>query len=406
MVRRSRTLIRCVRQLRKEPTKSIQTSFNLFARSKFAYFILFSLCFLLQQGYSAPPAKTKREGFQLTQEQASAFARLALKGIRKEYPNKPADVLSGRQGRQRAASRCTPPSTAASTGIPPFTATGCWCACCVCSPTCPKSEQIRAVLAEHLTAKNLAGRGRLLHAAEPPVLRADLRLGLAAEAGRGTARLGRCRRQGMVARTCSRWRTRSWPATSPFCRSRPIRSAAASIRTRRSGWRSPSTMPGPWTTSRCASWSRNAAGRYYGKDAEIPGRRGSRTAADFFSPSLMEADLMRRVLPADEFRAWLQTLSARIWPSGEPKTLLDAGDGDRPQRSADRPSGRPEPEPGVVHAQHRRRPAEGRSRPQVLAESAARHAEAALRHVASGDYAGEHWLASFAVYLLSTPAPD
>jgi hypothetical protein len=43
---------------------------------------------------------------------------------------------------------------------------------------------------------------------------------------------------------------------------------------------------------------------------------------------------------------------------------------------------------------------------KVLAASAARHAEAALRHVASGDYAGEHWLASFAVYLFSTPSPD
>jgi hypothetical protein len=42
----------------------------------------------------------------------------------------------------------------------------------------------------------------------------------------------------------------------------------------------------------------------------------------------------------------------------------------------------------------------------ILLESAARHAEAGLRHVASRDYAGEHWLASFAVYLLSTPAPD
>jgi len=43
---------------------------------------------------------------------------------------------------------------------------------------------------------------------------------------------------------------------------------------------------------------------------------------------------------------------------------------------------------------------------KVLAEAAARHAEVALSHVASGDYAGEHWLASFAVYLLSTPSPD
>ncbi len=42
----------------------------------------------------------------------------------------------------------------------------------------------------------------------------------------------------------------------------------------------------------------------------------------------------------------------------------------------------------------------------ALESSAARHAEAALEHVASGDYAGEHWLASFAVYLLSQPVID
>jgi len=33
-------------------------------------------------------------------------------------------------------------------------------------------------------------------------------------------------------------------------------------------------------------------------------------------------------------------------------------------------------------------------------------ASAFARLVASGDYAGEHWLASFAVYLLSTPGPE
>jgi hypothetical protein len=38
---------------------------------------------------------------------------------------------------------------------------------------------------------------------------------------------------------------------------------------------------------------------------------------------------------------------------------------------------------------------------KTLTESAALHAEAALKHVASGDYVGEHWLASFAVYLLT-----
>jgi len=42
---------------------------------------------------------------------------------------------------------------------------------------------------------------------------------------------------------------------------------------------------------------------------------------------------------------------------------------------------------------------------KVLAGSARLHASDALAHVGSGDYAGEHWLASFAVYLLSTPTP-
>jgi len=40
---------------------------------------------------------------------------------------------------------------------------------------------------------------------------------------------------------------------------------------------------------------------------------------------------------------------------------------------------------------------------KALADSAALHAVAALRWVNSGNYMGEHWLASFAVYLLSTP---
>ena len=47
----------------------------------------------LAQQRAAPPAG--REVLAMTPEQASAFARLALKGIQKEYPNKPADVLNG-----------------------------------------------------------------------------------------------------------------------------------------------------------------------------------------------------------------------------------------------------------------------------------------------------------------------
>ena len=48
---------------------------------------------------------------------------------------------------------------------------------------------------------------------------------------------------------------------------------------------------------------------YYAKDADAPAR-WEPDGADFFSPSLMEADLMRRVLPAEEFRGLVQGLPA------------------------------------------------------------------------------------------------
>jgi hypothetical protein len=38
-----------------------------------------------------------------------------------------------------------------------------------------------------------------------------------------------------------------------------------------------------------------------------------------------------------------------------------------------------------------------------LLQSAAAHETAGLARVTAGDYAGEHWLASFAVYLLTEP---
>src|SRR5947209_18591297 len=44
---------------------------------------------------AALPAQPDPGNPTMTREQASGFARLALKGVRKEYPNKPADVLNG-----------------------------------------------------------------------------------------------------------------------------------------------------------------------------------------------------------------------------------------------------------------------------------------------------------------------
>ena len=114
---------------------------------------------------------------------------------------------------------------------------------------------------------------------------------------------------------------------------------------------------------------------------------------------------MRRVLPPAEFRAWF----ARFLPGAarsEPKALFT------PATVTDRT------DPQLVHLDGLNLsrawcmrsiaaalPAADPAR-AALAASAARHAESALGHVASGDYAGEHWLASFAVYLLTTGPAD
>src|SRR5437868_3548976 len=140
---------------------------------------------------------------------------------------------------------------------------------------------------------------------------------------------------------------------------------------------------------------------YYGKDVDIPAK-WEPDGADFFSPSLMEADLMRRVLPAAEFQAWFKRFLPEL-ANGGPKSLLV------PATVSDRT------DPQIVHLDGLNLSrawcmrsiagalaADDPAR-KVLAESARRHAEAGLEHVASGDYVGEHWLASFATYLLTTP---
>jgi hypothetical protein len=143
--------------------------------------------------------------------------------------------------------------------------------------------------------------------------------------------------------------------------------------------------------------------QYYSRDAAYPAS-WEPGGEDFLSAALEEADLMRRVLGRAQFAAWFRRFLPRI-ASGIPKQLLE------PAVVADRT------DPKLVHLDGLNLsrawcmrgiaaalPNADRARP-VLIASAARHTAAALPHVASGDYVGEHWLATFAVFLLSTPAP-
>jgi hypothetical protein len=138
---------------------------------------------------------------------------------------------------------------------------------------------------------------------------------------------------------------------------------------------------------------------YFESDASYPAD-WEPGGEDFFSPALVEADLMFRVLKPNEFRRWFGKFLPDI-ASGKPKSLL------APATVADRN------DPKIVHldglnlsrAWCMRHIASalpsGDPARRVLSRAAAAHCKDALAHVASGDYVGEHWLASFAVYTLT-----
>jgi hypothetical protein len=121
---------------------------------------------------------------------------------------------------------------------------------------------------------------------------------------------------------------------------------------------------------------------------------------DFFSPALNEADLMRRILKPKEFAAWLDRFVPGL-SDGSAKRLLT------PVEVSD------VTDPRLVHLAGlnlsrswtlegiaRGLPNEDR-RVQRLKAAAAAHADKGLAYVFSGHYEGEHWLATFAVYVLT-----
>ncbi|HWX11645.1 MAG TPA: DUF2891 domain-containing protein [Trinickia sp.] len=119
---------------------------------------------------------------------------------------------------------------------------------------------------------------------------------------------------------------------------------------------------------------------------------------EFLSPSLMEAELMRRVLPGDEFASWLDGFLPRL-AQREPATLFI------PATVTDRTDGKIAHLDGLNLSRAwcqrsiaRALPASD-PRKAALDDAAELHLLTALPHVA-GDYMGEHWLATFALLAL------
>jgi hypothetical protein len=141
---------------------------------------------------------------------------------------------------------------------------------------------------------------------------------------------------------------------------------------------------------------REAAMRFYAADKNCP-TAFEPGGYDFLSPCLEEADLMWRILPHKEYQTWISNFLPDLFSAKI--TAFSIG------QVKDRTDGK------LVHldglnlsrawclygiAKHA-----DKNKTAIL-QLANQHLESAIPHVASGDYAGEHWLASFAVYALTT----
>jgi hypothetical protein len=326
----------------------------------------------------------------LTSRLAGDLARIALSHVVREYPNKLDHVLTG------PADLLSPRAL-----HPLFHGSLDWHSCVHGYwllarirrrfAASPMSREIDRLFAARFTAENVAGEVTYLDGAmrggfERPYGWAWL-LMLAAELARddaGVANVLRPLTDTFVARFLAFLPKATYPiragthANTAFALALALEYADAA--------------PHP----ELAAAAREKAEAWYGGDADCQAWEPS--GEDFLSSALIEAECMRRALPADAFAPWLDRFLPRL-AQGEPETLF------RPAIVSDRGDGK------IVHLDGLNlsrawcwRSLAGAFAPhdprRPLALRAAReHIAVSLPNV-TGDYMAEHWLASFALLAL------
>jgi hypothetical protein len=146
-----------------------------------------------------------------------------------------------------------------------------------------------------------------------------------------------------------------------------------------------------------AAQLRDTGRRWYGGDVDCRAW-GEPSGDDFLSPALIEAECMRRLMPAQDFAPWFDRFMPNLG-RGEPANLL------WPAIVADRTDGKIAHLDGLNFSRAwcwrsivAALPA-GDFRRAALEEAAERHLKASLAHVAD-DYMGAHWLPTFATLAL------
>ena len=141
----------------------------------------------------------------------------------------------------------------------------------------------------------------------------------------------------------------------------------------------------------------NRGRSYYLSDTNYP-TMYEPSGQDFFSSCLNEADFMRRVLSQEEFVRWFDNYLPTLAKNEggnllKPVTVSDVTDG-HIVHLAGLDLSRAWCMEGIASALP-----DNDQRKQLLLNSAREHAAMGFKYVFSGHYEGEHWLATFAIYL-------
>jgi hypothetical protein len=136
---------------------------------------------------------------------------------------------------------------------------------------------------------------------------------------------------------------------------------------------------------------------YYQKDENCP-LPYEPSGEDFLSPCLAEADVMRRVLAAEEFANWLRGFMPELPTDGGGSWLQPAAVTDPSDPKLAHLDGLNLSRAWMLEGIASRLPA-GDPRLPALRASATAHRTAGLASVTGAHYEGGHWLGSFAVYL-------
>ncbi len=126
---------------------------------------------------------------------------------------------------------------------------------------------------------------------------------------------------------------------------------------------------------------------------------------DFLSPCLGEADLMRRILQPLEFAEWLQGFLPALPADGTTAWLRPVEVSDRADPRLAHLDGLNLSRAWMLRGMAAGLPP-GDARCSTLLKTSREHARAALPAVTGENYAGGHWLGTFAVYLLAETGAD